>query len=560
MTRICREPGTLAFVLLTLLLPTSALAETTSAEHFGWVSVLPPVLAISLALALRQIIPALFIGIWVGAWAIYGFSITGLGLGLLDTFETYIVDALANRDHAAVILFSMMVGGMVGIITKNGGLQGVVERMIDFADSVRRASAATVAMGFVIFFDDYANTLVVGNTMRPITDRVRISREKLAYLVDSTAAPIACLALVTTWIGYQVGLINSALEDMPGVELNAYFVFLHSIPYSFYPLFALVLIVAVVWSGRDFGPMHAAERRAHSGGPVAPEKTGGALMEDDMGNVDPKSGIPCRAVNALVPVGVMVITVVVGLFLSGEGDNVQEIIGSADPYQALLWGSLLGVVSAALLTLAQRIMSLGETTSAWFTGVRSMLLAIVILVLAWALSGITSELGTAGFLSDLVGDQLHPGFMPAIVFVLAAGTAFATGSSWGTMAILVPLILPLTWSLMMNAGLAGPGDMAIVYGTVAAILGGAVWGDHCSPISDTTILSSMASQCDHIEHVRTQLPYAMFAGLVALIIGALPAGFGVPWWLCLPIGAGALIAGLRLFGRDSRAGPADAAA
>jgi len=535
-----------------LILATPALASETAeaAGHFGLISVLPPVLAISLALWLRQIIPALFIGIWVGAWALNGFTLGGLGIGLLEAFQVYLVQALADSDHASVILFTAMIGGMVGLITRNGGLAGVVVWIIDFADSVRRASMATVALGMAIFFDDYANTLVVGNTMRPITDSHRISREKLAYLVDSTAAPIACIALVTTWIGYQVGLIRSALDDMAAIELNAYFVFLNSIPYSFYPLFALGLVIMVVWTGRDFGPMLAAEQRARSSGEVAPPVNSKALIEEDSRQLEPPEHRPHRAINAVIPIIVLVATVVIGLFVSGEGDTVRDIIGSADPYKSLLWGSLLGVVSAAILTLSQRILDLGEATSAWFTGVRSMLLAIVILVMAWGLSAITSELGTANYLSGLVAERLHPGLLPALVFVLAAFTAFATGSSWGTMAILVPLMLPLTWTLMETGGLAGPEHFYIIYGVVAAILGGAVWGDHCSPISDTTILSSMASQCDHIEHVRTQLPYAVFAGLVALLLGALPAGFGLPWWLLLPLGFAVLFGGLKLIGRQ----------
>jgi len=519
------------------------------AGHYGWVSVFPPALAIALALILRQVVPALFVGIWIGAWALNDFSLAGLWIGLLQTFETHIVDALANRDHAAVIMFSMMVGGMVGIISKNGGLLGVVERIVGFADSARRASMATVAMGLAIFFDDYANTLVVGNTMRPVTDRMQISREKLAYLVDSTAAPIACLALVTTWIGYEVGLIRSAIENIAGLEANAYFVFLHSIPYSFYPLFALVLIFTIVLSGRDFGPMRAAEHRARHEGRVAPEAVSTALVDDDMQQVQPAEGTRCLARNAVVPVVVLIVSVVGGLFFSGEGETIQEIVGSADPYKSLLWGSLLGVIAAVIMTMLHRCLSTAETMAAWFTGVRSMLLAVVILVLAWALSGMTGELGTADFLADLLGERLHPGLLPTLVFVLAAATAFATGSSWGTMGILLPLMLPLSWVLMTNHGMVGAEHMPILYGTVAAVLGGAVWGDHCSPISDTTILSSMASQCDHIEHVRTQLPYAMFAGVIAIVLGTLPAGFGVAWWLCLPAGAAALIVGVRMVGR-----------
>ena len=544
-----------------IALPVAALAALPSqvqaseaselASQFGWISVLPPLIAVALALSLRQIIPALFIGIWIGAWALNGFTFVGLGVGLLESFQVYIVSALADSDHAAVILFSAMIGGMVGLITRNGGLAGIVEWIVQFADSVRRASMATVGLGMAIFFDDYANTLVVGNTMRPITDKHRISREKLAYLVDSTAAPIACLALVTTWIGYQVGLIRSALEGIPELNLNAYFVFLNAIPYSFYPLFALVLVIAVVWSGRDFGPMLSAEERARSTGQVAPPVTSTGLIEEDSGQLAPPEDRPHRAFNALIPIVVLVATVVVGLYMSGEGETLKDIIGSADPYKSLLWGSLLGVFVAAVLTLGQGILNLAETTAAWFSGVRSMLLAIVILILAWGLSEITTALGTASYLSQLVGDHLHPGWMPALVFVLAAFTAFATGSSWGTMAILVPLMLPLTWTLMLAGEINAVEHLHIIYAVVAAILGGAVWGDHCSPISDTTILSSMASQCDHVEHVRTQLPYAMFAGLVALLLGAIPAGFGVSIWLLLPIGGLVLIVGLRLLGRKT---------
>ncbi|MEN1727442.1 MAG: Na+/H+ antiporter NhaC family protein, partial [Pseudomonadota bacterium] len=264
-------------------LPVTAWANevTEAPAHFGWVSVLPPIIAVSLALWLRQIIPALFIGIWIGAWALNDFTFAGLGVGLLESFQLHIVNALADSDNASVILFSAMIGGMVGLITRNGGLAGVVNQIVQFADSVRRASMATVALGMTIFFDDYANSLVVGNTMRPITDKHRISREKLAYLVDSTAAPIACLALVTTWIGYQVGLIRSALEGIPELELNAYFVFLNAIPFSFYPLFALLLVFAVVWTGRDFGPMYQAELRARETGEVAPPVSSKGLHEED---------------------------------------------------------------------------------------------------------------------------------------------------------------------------------------------------------------------------------------------------------------------------------------
>ncbi|MEX2497282.1 MAG: Na+/H+ antiporter NhaC family protein [Wenzhouxiangellaceae bacterium] len=532
------------------LAPGMALGQATDLpSHHGWVSILPPLVAIGLALLIRQVIPALFAGIWVGAWALEGFSAGGTLTGLMTTADTFILQAIAEPDHASVMLFTLLVGGMVGVISKNGGMLGIVERIIGFADTVRRGMASTVAMGLAIFFDDYANTLVVGNTMRPISDRLNISREKLAYLVDSTAAPVATIALVTTWVGYEVGLIRDAIAGIPGLELNAYMVFLNSIAYSFYPLLALTMVFAVVGFGRDFGPMHAAEMRARHDGQVAPPTAASAKTADDMADVQPADDVAYRARNALLPILVMVTGVVAGMFVTGQGDTLRAIVGTADPYKSLIWGSLFGSLLAIALSVGQRVLSLNESVAAWFSGARAMLYAIFILVLAWALSGVTDMLGTADYLVSLIGDRLHPGLLPMLVFIVAAATAFSTGSSWGTMGILLPLMVPLAWALMAASGMNGAEHLSILYATVAAVMGGAVWGDHCSPISDTTILSSMASQCDHIEHVRTQLPYALAAGLVAIVFGALPAGFGVPWWICLPVGVVAVLALVRGVGR-----------
>ncbi len=524
--------------------------SSDDSRHFGWVSLLPPLIAIAMALAFKRVIPALFLGIWVGAWAVYGFSGQGLLLGALDSFQVYVLQALANADHAAIILFSFMIGGMVGIITRNGGMNGVVNRIAGWATSARKGQLATGILGLVVFFDDYANTLVVGNTMRPVTDRLRISREKLAYIVDSTAAPVSCLALVTTWIGYEVGLIGTAVGKIEGLDLSAYSVFLSSIPFSFYPLLAIFFVFAIVLSRNDFGPMYQAETRARRTGQllrpdasIDPEATSGE-------HTTPKEGKPQRALNAIIPVAVLVVGVVVGLFVTGEGDNVRDIIGSADSYKALMWASLLGVLVAYVLSVGQRILTVGETVEAWYSGLKSMLFAMIILVLAWSLSGITEVLGTAEYLVLILGDTIPAGLLPAIVFVLSAATAFATGSSWGTMGILMPLVIPLTWAVLVVNGMADPAHYHILYSTVSCILAGAVWGDHCSPISDTTILSSMASGCDHIDHVRTQLPYALTVGTVAIVVGTIPAGFGFPWWLSLVIGASILLITLRYAGRD----------
>ena len=553
----------------------AVLQSATTRAIPGWLSIIPPLIAIALALAFKRVVPALFLGIWTGAFIAAGFSLSGLGAGLLDAFQVYILSALANESHAAIILFSLMIGGMVGIITKNGGTYGVVERIVGWASTPRRGQLATGFLGLGIFFDDYANTLVVGNTMRPVTDRLKVSREKLAYIVDSTAAPVACLAFVTTWIGYEVGLVGTAIASIEGLNISAYGIFLESIKYSFYPILAIFFVFAVANSQRDFGPMLDAEKRARTTGKVLGDdaKIDEAAAEGEA--LNPPEDAPLRAFNAMIPVAVLVLSVLVGLWWTGASSEgfdapLRDIIGAADSYAALMWGSLLGVLVAGALSLGQGILTLEATVDAWYEGLKSMLFAMIILVLAWGLSAITDVLHTADFLIAVLGDTIPAGVVPAIIFVLAAATAFATGSSWGTMGILMPLVVPLVWAVLQTNGMADPAHYHILYSSVSCVLAGSVWGDHCSPISDTTILSSMASGCDHIEHVRTQLPYALIVGFVAIGVGTLPAGFGFPWWVSLPIGALILSVVIRTLGTpiddvvpaapDEAPAPAEAAA
>ena len=553
--KLNRAPLFLTLLVFLTLLTTPALAqEATETIPISWVSILPPLLAIVLALYLRQVIPALFMGLWFGAWAINGFTFAGLWLGLLESFQIHILNTVANTDHSAVILFSLMIGGTVGIISRNGGMQGIVNLIVSWADDARRACLATATMGLAIFFDDYANTLVVGNTMRPVTDSMNISRAKLAYIVDSTAAPVATIAFVTTWIGYQVGLIGEAISYIPDLDAEAYLLFLSTIPYNFYPLLAISFVFMVAWTGRDFGPMAKAEKQAREKG----VESGGHLessMAEDCEPIESVVGKPQRAINAALPILLLVLGVMGGLYATGranlEIDNpgFKDIIGAADSYKSLMWGSLIGMITAALITMAQRIMSLEEIVNAWYKGLRTMFYAMIILVLAWALGGITEQLRTADFLVSVLGDTLPVQLVPFIVFVLAAFTAFATGSSWGSMGILVPLVIPLTWAVMKVNGYSGPDDMHILYSSIASVLAGSVWGDHCSPISDTTILSSMASGCDHIEHVRTQMPYALLVGVVSIGIGSIPVAFGMPWWLGLLLGAALLYTILLVLGK-----------
>ena len=541
-------------VSMTVVADGESATEQSTNSVPGWFSILPPLLAIAVALITRQVVPALFLGIYIGAAMSYGLSLGALWYGLIDTLNVYVIEALSPPDgstgHASIIVFTLMIGGMVGIISRNGGMRGIVNRIIGFASTPQRGQTATGILGVAIFFDDYANTLVVGNTMRSITDRLKVSREKLAYIVDSTAAPVATIALISTWIGFQVGLIDEAVGNIEGFGQSAYSIFLNSIPYAFYPILAIVFVFAVAVTGRDFGPMYTAEVRSRSEGKVLREDADvdPAAAGDEL---DPDEETPERAFNAVIPILVLVGVAVVGLYVTGSGDSLQDIIGSADPFASLVWSSLLGVLAAVALTLGQRLLSLSETMNAWYVGLRAMLFVLVILVLAWALAAVTEVLHTGDYLVSVLGESLPPAVVPALIFVVAAATAFATGTSWGTMGILIPLTIPLSWAILQANGLDNPDGYHILYASVSTVLAGAVWGDHCSPISDTTIISSMASGSDHIDHVRTQLPYALFTGGVALFIGLLPVGFGLPWWLMLPVAVAVAVGGLFVFGKKA---------
>ncbi len=550
----------------------AVVAQAETRAIAGWLSILPPLLAIGMALLFRRVLPALFLGVWLGAWIAFGLTFGGLWQGLLDAFGVYVLDALVDPGNASIVLFWLMIGGMVGVISKNGGMHGIVQWVVRWASDARRGQVSTAVLGIVIFFDDYANTLIVGNTMRPVTDKLRISREKLAYLVDSTAAPVASLALVPTWIGFEVGLINEALDTLPALQdLSGYGVFLESILYRFYPWMALFFVFAIALTDREFGPMLKAERRARSGGGVLHPD---ANVDEAAGGEElaPKAGKPQRAMNAVIPVCVLVFGTLFFLYTTGieaarellaageiEEITLRTIIGEADSYLSLMWASLLSAVTAIVLSVGQRILTLEESVEAWYEGLKFMLFAMLVLVLAWALSGITGVLHTAEFLGAVLSEALPAGLVPAIIFVLAAAIAFSTGTSWGTMAILMPLVVPLTWQVMQADGIADPAHYYLLYNAVSCVLAGAVWGDHCSPISDTTILSSMASGCDHIAHVNTQLPYALTVGLVAIALGTIPTGFGFPWWLSMLVSAVLLIAILRFYGRplDVEEAPAE---
>ena len=521
----------------------------------AWVSILPPLVAILLAFVLRSVIPALFVGLVAGAWAVNGLTGYGLFTGFFETVTVYILNTAIKPDRMAIMIFTFLIGGMIGVISRNGGMVGIVERIMPFARTPRRGQGVIALLGLSIFFDDYANTMIVGNATRPMSDKLHISREKLAYLVDSTAAPVSTIAVITTWIGFQLGLIDAAVKGIEGIDKTPFVLFLNSIPYSFYPLLAIFFVFLVIYTGKDFGPMYKAEVRARHTGEV---KRSSTIASTDKSGDEfyHKETIACGAINAVLPIATTVLSVIIGLFISGEGETITDIIGSADPFGVLIWASLLGCFVAALLSLGRRLLTLDETIDAWLAGARFMMTGLVLLILAWAIGDVAAILQTAPYLITVLGDSLSPYTLPAIVYLLAGATAFATGSSWGVMAILMPLVIPLCWAVLQANGIADAEHMHILYSCIACVLTGAVWADHCSPISDTTVLSSLATGCDHMDHVRTQIPYALLGGIAALLIGVVPAGFGLPWFLLLPSAAIVLIVTHRFLGKP--VGPAPA--
>ncbi len=529
-----------------------------------WLSVLPPLFAIIIALLFREVFSALFIGILFGAsiisWYQGNLLIIAVFKALFAVIDTYLLQSLNHSGHLSIIVFSMLIGAMVNLISRNGGMQGVVNYLSRFADSPRSGQFITWLLGIAIFFDDYANTLVVGNTMRPITDRLRISREKLSYIVDSTAAPIAAIAFVTTWIGAELSYIQDGISKL-GLDENAYQVFVNSLSYSFYPVSALLFIVILFWQKKDFGPMYKAEVRARSGNVTSISDKNASTFNDH--NLDISKNAKPRAINAIIPVLVVVFGTIAGLIYTGMAEkswsnelgfskNLSMIIGVADTYSALLWSSISGVAAALFLTLSQRLMSLKASIDSLTDGFKTMLPAILILSLAWSLALVTEDLQTATFISEtLLSFKISPYLIPALTFAMAAVISFSTGSSWGTMAILYPLILPASWLISMDYGLNYDTSMLLFHNVVSAVLAGSVMGDHCSPISDTTILSSLASSCNHIDHVNTQLPYAVTVGSVSLFFGTLPAAYGVSSWILFPANLIILYFIVKIFGKKT---------
>jgi Na+/H+ antiporter NhaC len=519
----------------------------------GILSIIPPLLAIAFALIFRQVILSLLLGIYSGAIFIYDYNPL---IGFFRLIDKYIINALTDVSHIQIVVFTLLFGGVVGIISKGGGTRGIANSLSKFAKTRRSGMISTWISGLVIFFDDYANTLVVGNLMRPITDKLKISREKLSFIVDATAAPVASIFIVSSWIGYEVGLIQDGL-NMIGSTANAYSIFLETIPFRFYPIAMLFFVFMLSYFKKDFGPMLKAEMRATKTGAISSDSNfSGTDFTDSKEYLG--DDVKAKWYNGIVPILVIIFGTIAGLVYTGiysleeqgiTSYGVKEVIGSSNSYLALLWGSFAACIVAIFMLTAQRILSLRKAIDAWFSGIRSMLLAVIILTLAWGIGAVTNEIKTADYIISLISESINPRFLPVIVFLVCGLTSFATGTSWGTMAIMFPIVIPLSAAVTGIYDYSPAETSLILVGVISSVLAGCVWGDHCSPISDTTILSSMASGCDHIDHVRTQLPYAIAVGTVTMLFGDIFTAYGLSPYISLLIIAAVLVGIVYFFGK-----------
>lgn len=532
-------------------------------------ALLPPLLAILMAFLTRKTILSLTCGVLLGV----GIAVTGDG-GIAAFFPLLFRDILwgqilSDSFHLYILGFVILLSSTVAVITRMGGIDGMVHRLVRFAHNSRSVQAVAYFLGLGIFFDDYANTIVVGNSCGPLFDKQKISRAKLAYIVDSTAAPVAGIAVLSTWVAYQ---ISTYAPQLPTVGMDAsegYNLFLQTIPYRFYCIFALIMVGAVIWLQRDFGPMLKTERAmADSDGNTVDE----SAIDDE--RIEAKPGVVARARNGVLPLFVMIFGTAFLIYLFGAqvvhaaadaGDELavkarteggflwfREVLGASDSTKAIFMGSLAAMVLASSMAIYQRLLSPKEVAVTASGGIKVLFKdAVLVLLLAWSIGKVCGEVGTANYLVALFQDLMSAQWLPIILFVAACFIAFATGSSWTTMAILQPNVVLLAYQLGEQTTLGGE---ALLILSIGAVLEGAIFGDHCSPISDTTVLSSTASRCRHIEHVRTQAPYALVTAFVAICAAYVPVAlWNVNPFYCLAVGAVLLILIVRFVGRNPRA-------
>ena len=481
----------------------------------GWLSLLPPVIAITLALITKEVYSSLFIGLFSGM-LIYSFA----GGGTIVSAAATTFDMMSSKisDNAYMIIFLALLWAVVVLVSRSGGSEAYGRWAEKRLKTRRSAALATSLLGVLIFIDDGFNCLTVGTVMRPITDRLRISREKLAYIIDATAAPVCIIAPVSSW----AVAVASEVSQTGGFN-----VFLSTIPYNLYALLTIFMVVFIGVTGRDFGPMKKAEAAALRGDAAAAEEA------------SQQGSVRGRVTDLLLPILVLIVCAILGMAYVGSffrGVSFSEAIGE-NPTAGLTLGAFAGLVTAFALYVPRGLMTPKEFIGHIVSGISNIVPPMLILILSWSLGGVCRQLiGTGVFISGFVTDAKLPlGFLPFVIFIVAALMSFSMGTSWGTFGMLIPIVTMIC---------AAEGAGSYLVPALGATLAGSVYGDHCSPISDTTILASTGASCPHIRHVETQLPYATRVAAVCAA-GYLIAGFTLTPWIALAVSvillAGALL-------------------
>lgn len=510
--------GTLTIIALAVMCcPMMAFAAEETAEYVPsmyatfW-ALIPPVVAIVLALITKEVYSSLFVGILVGGIFYSGFSFEGT---VNHIFQEGFIGVLSDSYNVGILVFLVILGTMVCLMNKAGGSAAFGRWAGTHIKSRVGAQLATIVLGCLIFIDDYFNCLTVGSVMRPVTDKHKISRAKLAYLIDATAAPVCIIAPISSWAAAVTGFV----EGTDGFSL-----FIRAIPYNFYALLTIVMMITLAVAKIEYGPMRHHEENAIKGDLyTTPDRPYANAEEDDKGN--PKG----RVIDLVIPVACLIVCCVIGMIYTGgffEGAGFVEAFSGSDASVGLAYGSFFGLIITIILYMARRVLSFKECMECLPDGFKAMVPAILILTMAWSLKAMTDSLGAAPFVEGIVRASSNSllSFLPAIIFLVGCFLAFATGTSWGTFGILIPIVVE---------AFSSNETMMII--AISACMAGAVCGDHCSPISDTTIMASAGAQSNHINHVNTQLPYAITVAAVSFVT-YIVAGFVKTAWIALPVG------------------------
>ncbi|WP_435318786.1 Na+/H+ antiporter NhaC family protein [Haloarchaeobius sp. TZWSO28] len=512
-------------------------------ETYGVISLLPALVAIGLTLKTRQVLLSLFSGIWLGGTILVGYNpIAGAARAL-----EFVVSNVTATWNMKLLLFTFFVGAMLGMIFLSGGMSALATRIAERIQTRKQAELGTSMLGMLIFVDSYASTMITGSVMRPITDKFEISREKLAYILDSTTSPTASIAVVSTWLGFEVGLIRQQFENL-GIQADPFVMFIQSLPFRFYSILAMALVFVVILTDWEFGPMKRAEQRAEQTGKVLRDGAD-PLIETQEDDIETPDHVEPRWWYFAVPIVTLVFMTGFSLLftggltisgvltplsngnLGGLSTALVDAISNASTADSILWAAFAASGSILAILVGHARIGLEPVSDAIFEGFKMVMFPVAVLSLAWSIGAVSQTLGVGPYIVGISEGVITAAMLPAIVFVTSVLISFAIGTSWGTMGILFPVAIPLAFNL------GAPLPSAI-----GAILTGALFGDHCSPISDTTVLSSMFAASDHVDHVNTQIPYAVLAGSIATIL-FLGSGYGLPAVPALLIGFILLVGG-----------------